>query len=297
MLLSPCHLGPHYHLASAAPFRGRETYLVAASLFFDPQEDSYWARFQARMRKGTRSHPMRADGSFHVLQALLERGDAVFVHFDRPGRRATHFLGKSTMLADGSAQLAFRADALVLPLRARRAGHRVWVDAAAALDPRDFDDADELHDALAAHHERWILEDPAAMEHPTALVTSSQRELIDVVPALMAAGALADGGGASAQSHPHRPAPPVAGDGHHMPMRAGDIDMIETEDGVAIHRRGRERVHHVNHTAALVLELCDGTRTDDGIADAVGRLYGLPEPPEREVAACLAQFRVEGLIA
>jgi acetoacetyl-CoA synthetase len=297
VLLSTCHLGPHYHLSCAAPFRRRETYLVAANLFFDPQQDSYWARFQARLRKGTSSHAVRVDGSFPILGALLARGDAVFVHFDRPGRRATHFLGKSTMLTDGSAQLAFRADALVLPLRARRAGHRVWVDAGAPLDPREFADVDDLHDALAAHHERWILEDPAAMEHPAALMTSSQRELIDVIPQLASAGRLPDAGGANWERRPYSAAPAVADQRQHMPMRADDIDMVEMEDGVAIRRAGHERVHLVNHTAALVLELCDGTKTDAEIADVVGRLYGLPQPPKGEVAACLAQFRAESLVS
>jgi len=295
-LLSACHLGPHYHLSWAAPFRRRETYLVAGSWFFEPA-DSYWARFQARLRKGTRSHAVRSEGALPIVHALLERGDAVFVHFDMPGRRATHFLGKSTMLADGSAQIAFRADALVLPLRARRAGHRVWVDAGAPLDPREFDDADQLHDALAAHHERWILEDPAAMEHPTALVTSAQRELIDVVPALMALGRLPDGRGANGEPRLHHPPSPLPDHAQRMPMRADDIDMVEVGEGVAIRRAGRERAHFVNYTAAIVLELCDGTKTDAEIADALGRLYDLPQPPEAEVADCLAQFRAEGLVA
>ena len=37
-----------------------------------------------------------------------------------------------------------------------------------ALDPREFADADELHDALAVLHERWILEEPAAMADPNS---------------------------------------------------------------------------------------------------------------------------------
>jgi acetoacetyl-CoA synthetase len=297
VLLSACHLGPHYHLSCAAPFRDRETYLVAGQLFFEPQQDGYWARFQARLRTGTRSRAVLSDGSFPVLQGLLVRGDAVFVHFDLHGRRATHFLGKSTMLGDGSAQLAFRADALVLPLRARRTGHRVWVDVAVPLDPREFADADELHDALAAHHERWILENPAAMEHPAALMTSSQRELINLVPALTAAGRRSDADGARDEPRPPRLAPDVADPGHRMPCRAEDIDMVEMADGFAVRRSARERVHFVNHTAAIVLELCDGTKTDAEIAGLVGRLYDLPQPPEAEVADCLAQFREEGLVS
>ena len=109
---------------------------------------------------------MPARGSFEIVQTLLRRGEPVFLFFDMPGPRETRFLGKPVMLADGTAQLAARADALVLPLRSRRVGSEVWLDACAPLDPRDFASSDELHDALAAQHERWILENPAALEDP-----------------------------------------------------------------------------------------------------------------------------------
>ncbi len=92
----------------------------------------------------------------------------MLVFFDMPGPRETRFLGKPVMLADGSAQLAVRTDALVLPLRARRAGIHVWVDVGAPLDPRGFAGPEELHDALAAAHERWILKRPEAMEDPSS---------------------------------------------------------------------------------------------------------------------------------
>jgi lauroyl/myristoyl acyltransferase len=72
------------------------------------------------------------------------------------------------MLAEGNAQLAVRADAIVLPVRARRVGHRVWVDVAKPFDPRELT-VDQLHDALAALHERWILENPATMEDPRSI--------------------------------------------------------------------------------------------------------------------------------
>jgi acetoacetyl-CoA synthetase len=175
VLLSASHIGPYYRLQCAPPFNGRDTYLVAESWFFESPSPNHWGRRLARWRKGTKSRLVLSDGSFPIIQALLERGDLVFVHFDMPGPRETRFLGKSAMLADGSAQLAVRADALVLPLRTRRVGHNVWVDAGAPLDPHEFADADELHDALAARHERWILENPEAMENPAARGRSTER--------------------------------------------------------------------------------------------------------------------------
>jgi lauroyl/myristoyl acyltransferase len=166
VLLSACHTGPYYRLQCAAPFDGRVSYIVPGEWFFVPPSPDYWGRRLARWHKGMRSRPVPAKGSFRVIQALLERGEPVFLFFDMPGPRETHYLGKSAMLAEGSAQLAVRADALVLPVRARRAGHSVWVDVAAPLDPRELTGVDQLHTALAARHEHWILEDPAAMEDP-----------------------------------------------------------------------------------------------------------------------------------
>jgi benzoate-CoA ligase len=166
VLLSACHIGSFYRLQCAPPFKRRVTYIAPGPWFFQVPSADYWGRRLARWRKGMKSRPVPAKGSFRIIQALLERGESVFLFFDMPGPRHTRFLGKPAEMAEGSAQLALRADALVLPVRARRAGHRVWVDAAAPLDPREFADADQLHDALAAVHERWILENPAAMEDP-----------------------------------------------------------------------------------------------------------------------------------
>ena len=166
VLLSACHVGAYYRLQCAAPFEARVTYLVPGPWYFQTPSADYWGRRLARWHKGMKSRPVPAKGSFRVIQTLLERGEPVFLFFDMPGPRETRFLGKRTTLAEGSAQLAVRADALVLPVRARRAGHEVWVEAEASIDPRELGGVDGLHDALATLHERWILEDPAAMEDP-----------------------------------------------------------------------------------------------------------------------------------
>jgi Coenzyme PQQ synthesis protein D (PqqD) len=188
----------------------------------------------------------------------------VFVHFDMPGRRATHFLGRSTMLADGSAQLAVGADALVVPVRARRAGHRIWVDAAAPLDPRQFADADELHDALAAHHERWILENPAAMEHPAALTTSAQRELLAMR--------------------------------RRRPSVVEGLEINEVRDGLTVYDPATDRIHYLSATAAIVFSLCDGLHTVSAIARLMAEGFGLDDPPYGEIESCVAVLETEQLL-
>jgi benzoate-CoA ligase family protein len=166
VLLSHCHVGPYQRLDRARPLRARTSYLVPGSWFFETPQNGAWGRRLARWRNATRSRPVRAAGSFRIIQALLERGEAVFLAFDLPGPRPTNFLGKPTTMAEGTAQLAARTGALVVPMRARREGHRALVEAAPPLDPRELAGVDAVHEALAAVHERWILEMPAAMEDP-----------------------------------------------------------------------------------------------------------------------------------
>lgn len=73
--------------------------------------------------------------------------------------------------------------------------------------------------------------------------------------------------------------------------------MVEVVDGFVVYHPARDRVHYVNHVAAVILELCDGAKTDAEIAGLLQRFYELPEPPTTEVAECIAQFRAEGLVS
>jgi benzoate-CoA ligase family protein len=166
VLLSYCHLGPYYRMQSAAPFRDHEHYLVPGRWFFEPPSADYWGRRLARWRKGVDSRLVPADWSYPIIESLLEHGKHVFLAFDMPGPHETSYLGKRAELADGTARLAVGTDSLVLPARTRRVGHGVLVEVAAALDPRNFTSFEQLHEALAQQHERWILEEPAAMEDP-----------------------------------------------------------------------------------------------------------------------------------
>lgn len=166
VLLSSCHTGPFYLSVPAFSRMGVVPFTVAGPWFFQQPSHDHWGRRLAVWQKRSRSRMILSTGSFPTLAALLERGDVVFIFFDMPGRAQTRFLGKPAMLADGSARLAMQTGALILPLRTRITGLRVWLDAAAALDPHDFSDTGELHRALAEQHERWILESPAAMDDP-----------------------------------------------------------------------------------------------------------------------------------
>jgi PqqD family protein of HPr-rel-A system len=81
-----------------------------------------------------------------------------------------------------------------------------------------------------------------------------------------------------------------------LPSRVDDIDLVEVADGFVVYHPARDRVHFFNHTAAVILELCDGTKNDAEIASLMQRCYELPELPQTEIAECLAQLREEGLV-
>jgi lauroyl/myristoyl acyltransferase len=169
VLLSMCHLGPYFLAMSALTSRGHHEVALAAPWFFEPPSHDYWGRRIARWWRGIYPRHERVvstAGGFALYKALLERGETLLIYFDMPGSRSTSFLGKQVMLGSGSSQLAFQTDAVVLPFRARRDGHRVRTDVMAPLDARDFAGADELHDALAAVHERSILEHAETLEDP-----------------------------------------------------------------------------------------------------------------------------------
>jgi len=167
VFLSTCHLGPFFCAAKGLQTLGCQPYVVAGSWWFETPTHDYWGRRLAHWRKNEDwLRFVRASGSYALLRELLRRGEQVMCQFDMPGCRETHFLGKPATLADGAARLALDADALILPTRVRRAGHTLWLDLAPALDPRELLDVDALHRDLAAQHERWILEYPAALENP-----------------------------------------------------------------------------------------------------------------------------------
>jgi lauroyl/myristoyl acyltransferase len=169
VLLSACHLGPYFLQMSAVTSLGHSPHAVAAPWFFEDPTPDYWGRRLARWWHGIAKRDERlvySVGSFPVLRALLAEGELVLNYFDMPGGTRTQFLGKPVMLSSGSAELASQTQALVLPLRARREGNRVWTDVFEPLDARDFAHVEDLHKALAAVHERSILEVPETLEDP-----------------------------------------------------------------------------------------------------------------------------------
>jgi len=74
-----------------------------------------------------------------------------------------------------------------------------------------------------------------------------------------------------------------------------DLEIIAADEGFVVHDAGRDVVHYLNHTAAIVLSLCDGKRSVDEIAELIQRHFELDEPPRADVSGILAQLHEQGL--
>lgn len=81
-----------------------------------------------------------------------------------------------------------------------------------------------------------------------------------------------------------------------LPRRADDLEINPVPDGYIVYQASRDRVHYLNHTAVLVLELCTGRVRAAEIPDLVKDAYDLAEAPVDEVAGCLDTLSAEGLV-
>ena len=81
------------------------------------------------------------------------------------------------------------------------------------------------------------------------------------------------------------------------PKRVEGIEINEVADGYIVYQAARDRVHYLNHTAVLVLEMCNGRLPAGQIPGLLKTAYDLAEPPTEEVAACLTKLQEEGLVS
>ena len=73
------------------------------------------------------------------------------------------------------------------------------------------------------------------------------------------------------------------------------MEIIAADEGFVVHDAGREVVHYLNQTAAIVLSLCDGERSAGDIAELIGRQFELDEPPQKDVLEILQKLEEQGL--
>ncbi|MDZ7697199.1 MAG: PqqD family protein [Deltaproteobacteria bacterium] len=80
------------------------------------------------------------------------------------------------------------------------------------------------------------------------------------------------------------------------PKQYPNLKIFEADDGYVVYHRETDRVHFLNHTAVLILELCNGRHSLSELIAILGESYGLDRPPEKEVVDIIDKFEQEGLI-
>jgi len=80
------------------------------------------------------------------------------------------------------------------------------------------------------------------------------------------------------------------------PKQDADIRIFEADDGCVVYHRQKDRVHFLNHTAVLLLELCNGRHSIPEMITSLAQSYGLDAPPEKEIREVIDKFAQEGLI-
>jgi hypothetical protein len=88
----------------------------------------------------------------------------------------------------------------------------------------------------------------------------------------------------------------MAVDWNACPRVIEGIEINKVDDGYIVYHPARDRVHYLNQTAALVLELCNGQTRAAELAGLLQTVYHLPAPPSTEVSECLEKLFVEGLL-
>jgi hypothetical protein len=89
--------------------------------------------------------------------------------------------------------------------------------------------------------------------------------------------------------HPHRNVTDC-------PVRSTAIDISPVADGYVVYDPGTDLVHYLNHTAAMVLELCTGRDSAEEIAAFLAGMFASVPDVQLAVAECLGQLRSLGLV-
>ena len=80
-------------------------------------------------------------------------------------------------------------------------------------------------------------------------------------------------------------------------LRAADgLDVTEVKDGLVVYDPGRDRVHYLNGSAAVIFTFCDGDRDRQSIVEAATKVFGADVISPGDVEACIAQLEDERVL-
>jgi hypothetical protein len=78
--------------------------------------------------------------------------------------------------------------------------------------------------------------------------------------------------------------------------RAPNLEIHSVSDGYVIYQPERDRIHYLNHTSVIVLELCNGGTTAREIAAFLKDAYNLSELPTSDVEECFTKLCAEQMV-
>jgi hypothetical protein len=81
------------------------------------------------------------------------------------------------------------------------------------------------------------------------------------------------------------------------PVKLKTLEVNDAEDGLVVYDPSHDVVHHLNPSAAVIFDLCDGTRDPEEIAGVLAEVYGLQTPPVDEILVGLRDLVERQLIS
>lgn len=79
-------------------------------------------------------------------------------------------------------------------------------------------------------------------------------------------------------------------------IRADNLDVHETEDGLIVFDPSTDQVHHLNYSAGILFELCTEARNAAELAQMAAAVYELDAAPTEEIETGLRQLVAEGVL-
>jgi hypothetical protein len=72
---------------------------------------------------------------------------------------------------------------------------------------------------------------------------------------------------------------------------------MEVASGLIVHQVGRDGLHFLNNTAAVVFQLCDGNHTVPEISAQLALAFGLAEVRPDLAEQCVMELRAKGVLS
>ena len=90
---------------------------------------------------------------------------------------------------------------------------------------------------------------------------------------------------------------PMTVDATYRPSKVDEVLELDMGDGLILYNHDSSLVHHLNPSAALVWQLCDGLASVEDLARDIAEEYGLQgKEVEAQVASVIAEFDALDLV-